>query len=220
MKMISMTPELYTYVSQHQPQLHPILPELMADTRRRPDAGMQISPEQGVFMHSLARLMGAQRILEVGTFTGYSSICLGLALPPSGEMICLDINPETAEIARRYQTLAGLGQKVRIELGDALSTLEALLKQYGPSSFDLAFIDADKENYGAYYEACLNLVRSNGVILVDNVLWSGQVINSDDNSPSTEAIRRFNEKVRQDSRVDAHLMPISDGLYLLRKRVS
>lgn len=218
MKMMNMTPELYQYVSDHQLQLHPVLPDLIAETRRRSDSNMQISPEQGVFMHTLARLIGAQRIVEVGCFTGYSSICLGLALGEGGELISCDINPETAEVARRYQDLAGLGGKSRVELGAAALTLDHLIKKYGAATFDLAFIDADKENYALYYEKCLQLVRKNGVILVDNVLWSGHVLNDADQSPSTVAIRTFNEMVRKDPRVDASLLPIADGLYVLRKR--
>ena len=188
------------------------------ETRRRPDAGMQISPEQGVFMHTLARLMGARRILEVGCFTGYSSICLGLALPDDGELICCDINPETAEVARRYQDLAGLGKKARIALGAASLTLDELLKTHGPESFDLVFIDADKENYALYYEKSLKLLRKNGAILVDNVLWSGHVIDADDQSPSTTAIRAFNQQIKGDARVDMNLLPLADGILILRKR--
>ncbi len=218
MKLIQMTPALYEYVAQHQTHLHPILPELVLETRRRPDAGMQISPEQGVFMHTLARVMGARRILEVGCFTGYSSICLGLALPDDGELISCDVNPETAEVARRYQDLAGLGKKAKIVLGAASLTLDELFKSQGPESFDLAFIDADKENYETYYEKCLKLLRTNGVILVDNVLWSGSVVDASDQSPSTRAIRAFNAKVRTDQRVDLNLLPLSDGILMLRKR--
>lgn len=218
MKMISLSPELYQYVSHFQPELHPVLPELIAVTRERADRNMQISPEQGAFMHLLVKMLGAERVIEVGTFTGYSSICMGLALPQDGELITCDINPETSEIAQRYLTVAGLREKVRIELGSAVDTIEAIIKRYGENSFDLAFIDADKENYLAYYEKCLRLVRPGGVILVDNVLWSGHVIDKADQSPSTVAIRDFNEAVRRDTRVEASLLPLADGIFFIQKK--
>ena len=218
MKLISMTPDLYHYVSQHQTLLHPILPELQAETSRRTDAGMQISPEQGVFMHTLAKLIGAKRILEIGCFTGYSSICLGLALPEDGQIISCDVDEETTEVARRYQRLAGLGQKARIILGPATDTLGDLEQQYGTGSFDLIFIDADKENYEVYYEKSIALLRPNGALLVDNVLWSGHVVDPSDVSATTLAIRRLNERIRLDQRVDSNLRPIADGIFLVRKR--
>ncbi len=218
MKMMTITPELYQYISRYQPDLHPVLPELIAETRERQDGNMQISPEQGAFMNLLVKLLGAKRIVEVGTFTGYSSICMGLGLPEKGELITCDINPETSEIAQRYLTVAGLKDKVRIELGSALDTLDALAKRYGPETFDMAFIDADKVNYLAYYEKCLKLLRPGGAILVDNVLWSGLVIDKSDQSASTTAIRAFNDAIKHDKRVEGSLLPLADGIYLLRKK--
>lgn len=220
MKMLSISPELYQYISRHQPELHPILSELAAETRERSDGRMQISPEQGAFMNLLVKMLGARRILEVGTFTGYSAICMGLGLPDGGELITCDINPETSEIAQRYLTVAGLKQKVKIELGSALDTMENIIKRYGENSFDLAFIDADKENYPHYYEKSLRLLRPGGTILVDNVLWSGHVIDASDQSTSTVAIRDFNEMVRRDKRVEASLLPLADGIYFIRKKAA
>jgi predicted O-methyltransferase YrrM len=218
MKTPELTPALFQYIHRHQMDLHPVLPDLAAETQRRNDANMQISPEQGIFMHLLAKSIGVKRILEVGCYTGYSAVCLGLALPDQGELISCDINPETADIARRYLDLAGLRRKARIELGPAHDTLDRLLKEQGPESFDLMFIDADKENYLGYYEKGLRLLRPRGVILVDNVLWGGQVLHAQDLSPETVAIRSFNEFVRQDARVEAGLLPIADGLYVIHKK--
>lgn len=218
MKTVPMTEAVYEYLCEHQTPLHPVLPELIAVTLQRPDAGMQIAPDQGVFMNQLVRLIGARRILEIGSFTGYSSICMGLGLPEGGEIISCDIDPETAAVARQYLKAAGLEKKAQIILGPAIDTMQKLLTNRGKNSFDLIFIDADKENYGSYYEIGLELLRPNGVILADNVLWSGRVIDPTDNSPATEAIRKFNALVRKDSRVEASMLSLADGLYMIRKK--
>ncbi|WP_141735490.1 O-methyltransferase [Oligoflexus tunisiensis] len=218
MKTVPMTETVYEYLVQHQTPLHPVLPELIAITRQRPDAGMQIAEDQGVFMNQLVRLIGARRILEIGCFTGYSTICMGLGLPEGGEIISCDIDPETTGIARQYLKAAGLEKKSQILLGPAVDTMQKLLTNRGKNSFDLIFIDADKENYGSYYEIGLELLRPNGVILADNVLWSGRIIDPADNTPSTEALRRFNAVVRKDSRVEASMLSLADGLYMIRKK--
>ncbi len=217
MKTVPMTESVYQYLCEHQTPLHPVLPELISITRQRPDAGMQIAVDQGVFMNQLVRLIGARRILEVGCFTGYSTICMGLGLPEGGEIISCDINPETASIARQYLKAAGLEKKSQIIIGPAVDTMQRLLSHRGKNNFDLIFIDADKENYGSYYEIGLELLRPNGVILADNVLWSGRIIDPTDSSAPTEALRKFNAIVRKDSRVEASLLSLADGLYMIRK---
>ncbi len=218
MKTVPMTESVYQYLCEHQTPLHPVLPELISITRQRPDAGMQIAVDQGVFMNQLVRLIGARRILEVGCFTGYSTICMGLGLPEGGEIISCDINPETASIARQYLKAAGLEKKSQIIIGPAVDTMQRLLSHRGKNNFDLIFIDADKENYGSYYEIGLELLRPNGVILADNVLWSGRIIDPADTTAPTEALRKFNAVVRKDSRVEASLLSLADGLYMIRKK--
>ncbi len=218
MKTVPMTESVYQYLCEHQTPLHPILPELISITRQRPDAGMQIAVDQGVFMNQLVRLIGARRILEVGCFTGYSTICMGLGLPEGGEIISCDSNPETASIARQYLKAAGLEKKSQIIIGPAVDTMQKLLSHRGKNNFDLIFIDADKENYGSYYEIGLELLRPNGVILADNVLRSGRIIDPADTTAPTEALRKFNAIVRKDSRVEASLLSLADGLYMIRKK--
>jgi len=218
MKTVPMTESVYDYLCAHQTPLHPILPELVSVTQKRPDAGMQIAVDQGVFMNQLVRLIGARRILEIGCFTGYSTVCMGLGLPEGGEIISCDVNPETAAVARHYLKAAGLEKKTEIILGPAVDTMQKLLTNRGKNSFDLIFIDADKENYSSYYEIGLELLRANGVILADNVLWSGRIIDSADTSPATEALRRFNTLVRKDSRVEASMLSLADGLFMIRKK--
>ncbi len=219
MKTVELTATLHEYLISHQSLLHPLLPELIAETRKRSDAGMQIAVDQGVFMNQLVHIMGAKRILEVGCFTGYSSICMGLALPEDGEIICCDVDPETAAIARHYQKATGLEKKAKIILAPALETMNDLLKSHGSGSFDLIFIDADKENYSRYYELGMELLRPNGVMLADNVLWSGRITDSSDQTLATEALRKFNALVRKDSQVQASMLSIADGLYLIRKKL-
>lgn len=218
MKTVPMTEGVYAYLCQHQTPLHPVLAELIQVTRQRNDAGMQIAADQGVFMNQLVRLIGARTILEVGCYTGYSSICLGLGLPETGEIISCDIDEATAEIARHYQKAAGLEKKARIILGPAVETMQKLLTERGKGCFDLIFIDADKENYSHYYEIGLQLLRPNGLMLADNVLWSGRIIDASDSSAATTALRQFNALVRKDSRVEASMLSIADGLYLIRKK--
>lgn len=218
MKAIPLTGELHAYIVDHCQAVNPVLPQLVAETKTLPGAGMQIAPDQGAFMHVLAKLVGARRIVEVGCFTGYSAICLAAALPDGGKLYTLDVNPETAAVAQRYFNASGLANKIELKLAPALETLAQLEKTHGPGSFDLMFIDADKENQAAYYEWGLKLLRSGGLILADNVLWGGAVIDPARQESSTKAIRAFNDMVKADERVDRMLLHISDGLYVARKR--
>jgi caffeoyl-CoA O-methyltransferase len=183
-----------------------------------PLAQMQIAPEQGQFMAFLVELMEARSVLEVGTFTGYSTLCMAGAMPPWGRIDACDIDEETTAVARRYWESAGVADRIALHIGPALETMQALRTESGPGAYDLIFLDADKESYDAYYELGLDLLRRGGVIMVDNVLWGGSVINPEKTDAATEAIRAFNAKVHDDDRVSISMVPIGDGLTLLRKR--
>jgi predicted O-methyltransferase YrrM len=196
----------------------PLQKRLRAETARLPEAQMQIGPDQGAFMAFLVRLIGARRTLEVGTFTGYSSLAVAAALPEDGKLIACDVSDEWTSIARRYWQEAGVSNKIDLRLGPATETLAGLLRDGGADSFDFAFIDADKEEYDAYYESCLKLIRPNGLILVDNALWSGAVADPSKNDAETAAIRALNAKIRDDVRVEACLLTVGDGVMLARKR--
>ncbi|AEN74414.1 Caffeoyl-CoA O-methyltransferase [Rhodothermus marinus SG0.5JP17-172] len=209
---------LYDYlltVSLREPE---VLRLLRAETARHPRAEMQIAPEQGQFMALLARLIGARRALEIGVFTGYSALWVALALPPDGQLIACEVNEAYTAVARRYWEAAGVADRIALRLGPALKTLEALLAEGAAGTFDLVFIDADKETYDAYYERALELVRPGGLILLDNLLMGGRVADPSNREPSVEAIRRLNEKLCRDLRVDYALLPLADGLGLARRR--
>ena len=182
-------------------------------TQRLPRANMQVAPEQGQLLQLLVRLIGARRILEIGTFTGYSALSMALALPRGGRIVCCDLSEEWTSVARRYWKKARVDDRISLRLGPALETLKSL-----KGGFDLAFIDADKSNYARYYERCLRLLRKGGVIAVDNTLWYGRVIDRRDQSVDTRAVRAFNRKLHRDPRVDLSLVPIGDGLTLAVKR--
>lgn len=214
-----LTDELYAYVLAHSVREAPVLARLREVTAKMPHSTMQISPEQGQFMALLVRLIVARRCIEVGTFTGYSSLAVALALPTDGSIIACDVNPATTAIAQQFWKEAGVEKKVQLRLQPALQTLDELLANEGANLFDFAFIDADKENYRAYYEKLFELIRPGGLIAVDNTLWSGQVANARDNDSATVALRAFNDYVHHDERVDLALVPIGDGLTLLRKRL-
>ncbi|MHB8424369.1 MAG: class I SAM-dependent methyltransferase [Gammaproteobacteria bacterium] len=217
-RTISMTDQLYDYllkVSLHEP---PILGRLRAETARHPHHNMQISPEQGQFMRLLVRMMDAKRCLEVGVFTGYSSLCVALALPDDGRIIACDVSEEFTVVARRYWKEAGVERKIELRLAPAVETLDKMLKNGEQGRYDFAFIDADKGNYLNYYERVLKLLRPGGLMAVDNVLWSGSVIDRKDKSGDTVAIRKFNEALHADNRIELSLLPIGDGLTLARKR--
>jgi len=191
---------------------------LRAETAALPQAGMQIGADQGAFMALLIRLIGARRALEIGTFTGYSAMAVAAALPADGRLITCDVSDEWTAIARRYWREAGLEGKIELRLGDARGTLAALRKEPGDSRFDFAFIDADKPGYDTYYEGCLHLVRPGGLILIDNVLWSGKVIDETVVDADTAAIRALNAKIRVDARVEGCLLPVGDGVMVVRRR--
>jgi predicted O-methyltransferase YrrM len=182
-------------------------------------ARMQISPEQGQFMALLVELMGARRMLEVGTFTGYSSLVCAMALPPDGEIIACDMSKEWTDIAQRYWQEGGVSDKIQLKLGPAAETLQQLLQNGQANTFDLMFIDADKTGYDTYYELGLKLVRPGGLILIDNVLWHGSVADSSDQDEDTVAIRALNKKLHTDNRVTLSLLPVGDGLTLARRRI-
>jgi caffeoyl-CoA O-methyltransferase len=179
---------------------------------------MQIAPEQGQFMSLLVQLMNAKKILEIGVFTGYSSLSMALALPPEGQIIACDVSEEYTSIARRYWERAGLANKINLRLAPALETLDELIASGETESFDFVFIDADKENHPAYFERALILVRQGGLIVVDNAFWDGKVADAQYQDEETQAIRTLNEKLHYDDRVSLSLLPIADGLVLALKR--
>lgn len=209
---------LRRYVLQHSLREHPLLEELRAVTRQDAHARYQISPEQGQFMALLVQAIGARRCIEIGTYTGYSALVVALALPEDGRIVCCDINREWAAIAERYWARAGVAHKIDLRIAPALDTLDALLDAGHAGAFDFAFIDADKENYPAYYERCLALLRTGGLIAVDNTLWSGRVADESNQEPSTCALRAFNAALRDDERIALSMLPVGDGLTLALKR--
>lgn len=218
-RSISLSEELYRYLLEVSLREPPVLKRLREETARHPQARMQISPEQGQFMQWLVRLAGARQCLELGVFTGYSSLAVALALPDEGHIIACDVSAEYTAVARRYWAEAGVAQKIELRLAPALETLDQLLDRGGQGRYDFAFIDADKTNYLNYYERVLKLLRPGGFLAVDNVLWSGAVIDAKDTSADTLAIRQFNEALHADRRIDLSLVPIGDGLTLARKRI-
>lgn len=209
---------LYPYLLANSVREDSLLQQLQDETARDPLARMQIAPEQGQFMELIARLIGARRIIEIGTFTGYSSICLARALPDDGQLLCCDIDEHWTGIAQRYWEEAGLSHRIHLRLAPALDTLDALLRDGQHKSFDLVFIDADKENYDAYYEHSLQLLRPGGLIIFDNMLWSGRVADESVQDIDTAALRALNLKLKGDQRVDISLLPMADGITLARKR--
>lgn len=217
-RTIKLDQPLYDYLLEISLREASILKALRDETAADPMHNMQIAPEQGQFMALLAKLIDARRYIEVGVFTGYSSLAVGLALPADGEIIACDVSEEWTGIARRYWRQAGLEGRIHLHLAPANETLQALLDEGQGERFDFAFIDADKEGYATYYELLLRLVRPGGLIAVDNVLWGGAVIDPDKNDADTEAIRRFNRSLLGDARVDISLVPIGDGLTLARKK--
>ena len=190
---------------------------LRAETAELEFGHMQICPEQGQFMRWLVGLIGARRALEVGVFTGYSALCVALALPEEGELVACDVSETWTAIARRYWREAGVDGRIRLHLAPAAETLARLRREGGEGSFDIAFVDADKTSYQVYFEHCLALLRPGGVLMFDNVLWSGEVANPESQTPETLAIRALNERLRDDRRVELSLLPVGDGLALARK---
>lgn len=215
-KFITLNNDLYRYVLGHRSRKDSVLAELMEATENLgPVAIMQISPEQGAFMALLTQAIGARSAVEVGTFTGYSALCVALGLPDDGRLLCCDINEEWTSVGRRYWKKAGVDHKIDLKLAPALETLRALPAE---PQFDIAFIDADKSNYANYYEEILKRLRPNGLILFDNVLWMGQVVNPDDTSEDTVALRKLNDSLAADERIESVMLPVADGLTIVRKR--
>ena len=215
-RTLFLTDELYGYmrsISLREPE---ILRRLREETSRDPMAMMQISPEQGQFMSLLIKLLGARRTLEVGVFTGYSSLWVALALPPDGKLIACDISKKWTDVARRYWQEGGVADIVELRLAPAIETMDHLLAQH--EKLDFIFIDADKDNYDGYYERALSLLRAGGLMAIDNVFWSGRVADPGERGKDTLAVRALNEKIRDDERVDLSMISIGDGLTLARKR--
>jgi caffeoyl-CoA O-methyltransferase len=210
--------DIERYVGETVTKETPLQKRLRAETAKLPMAMMQIGPDQGALLALLVRLIGAKRTIEIGTFTGYSALAVAQALPKDGKVTCCDINQEWTAIARRYWQEAGLADRIELRLGPAAETLKSLLAAGGAGSFDFAFIDADKAGYDSYYEFCLQLIRPNGLIAIDNVLWSGAVVNSKKRDADTDALRALNLKMRDDARVDSVLLTVGDGLTLARRR--
>jgi len=214
---VKLDARLHEYLQRHSLREHPVLRELREATAGMKHAGMQISPEQGQFMALLARMVRARRAIEVGVFTGYSSLSVALALPPDGKLVACDINEEWTAIARRHWEKAGVAKRIDLRIAPAQGTLDAMLAAGEAGTYDFAFIDADKGRYIAYYERCLQLVRAGGLVVVDNTLWSGSVADDSVTDDDTKAIRAFNDAVHRDERVAMSLLPIGDGVTLALK---
>ena len=217
-RFVDSGPELYDYLIAASSRESALKKELREATANLPDARMQITPEQGQFMALLVKSIGAKRALEIGVFTGYSAWCVAEALEEGGTLIACDVSVEWTSIAVEYWEKAGVAKKIDLRIAPALDTLASLEADGQGETFDFAFIDADKKNYDSYYEACLRLLRSGGLIVVDNALWGGQVMDPAFQDADTIAIRSLNEKIRDDERVDASLLSVGDGVYLARKR--
>lgn len=214
---LNLTPTLYEYLQKKSLREPDILRKLREQTHKMSMGHMQISPEQGQFMMMLVQILGAQKTLEIGVFTGYSTLAVALALPKHGKVIACDINIEWTKIARRFWEMAGVSDKIDLRLNPALETLDQLIQQGLEETFDFVFIDADKANYPYYYEKSLQLVRAGGVIAIDNVLWSGKVADPSIQDANTLVIRELNDKLLKDDRIDLCMLPIGDGLSLARK---
>lgn len=218
-KTIQLSDNLYTYLLEHSVNEHAVLQKIRLDNSRdHLTSIMQIAPEQGQFMALLVKLLGVKRLLEIGTSTGYSSLAMALALPKDGQLVTCDINVEATNKAQDYWKEAEVDHKITLHLAPALESLSYFIKEGLAESFDLAFIDADKTAYNGYFEACMKLVRAGGLIIIDNVLWGGAVIDASDTQADTIAIRELNTKLYNDPRIDISMLPIADGLTLVRKK--
>ena len=217
-KTIGISDELAAYVIEVGTREPDVLARLRAETAALPQHGMQISPEEGAFLALLVELTGAHRCIEVGTFTGYSSIAVALALPDHGRLVCCDVSTDWTSLARKYWDEAGVAHKIDLHIAPATETLDQLLEEGEQATFDFAFVDADKTGYDAYYERLLRLVRPGGLIVFDNTLWNGKVVEPDTDDPDTRAIRALNTKLAGDERVTTCLLPVADGVTLARRR--
>jgi predicted O-methyltransferase YrrM len=215
---IGISDELAAYVRQYGTREPDVLARLREETAPIPQHGMQIAPEQGALLALLVELAGARRCIEVGTFTGYSSTAVALALPDDGQLVCCDVSEEWTTLARRYWGEAGVAEKIDLRIAPAVETLDQLLAAGEEGTFDFAFIDADKAGYDGYYERLLRLVRPGGLIALDNMLWGGAVLDEDSDDGDTKAIRALNAKLATDDRVSLCLLPIADGVTLARRR--
>ena len=216
--ILNYTRDLRDYLWDKGINEHPALKELRIETAGLPESMMQICPEQGALMGNLIRMISAKRTIEVGTFTGYSALAVALALPEDGQVIACDVSKVWTAIGKEKWEQAGVSHKIDLRLGPAVDTLDELIQQGQQDSFDFAFIDADKVNYTAYYEKCLQLIASGGVIAIDNVLWGGSVLDSKRNDEDTKAIRELNDFVALDERVNISMIPIGDGVTLVVKK--
>lgn len=215
---LNLTPQLYQYMLSASLREPKVLQELREETVKLPGSQMQISPEQGQFMALLMELLNAKKTIDIGVYTGYSALAVALALPEEGRVIGCDINPETSLIAKTFWQKAGVDHKIDLRLVPALETLDKLNTQGEAETFDFVFIDADKQNYLNYYEKSLPLLRRGGIVMIDNVLWGGDVADTTVNDASTVAIRAFNNVLHNDERVTISLLPLGDGVTLARKR--
>lgn len=217
-RTISIDDRLYRYLLEHSLRETPEMRALRETTATLARAHMQISPEQGQFMALLVELMGARQIIEVGTFTGYSALCMAQSLPEDGRLVCCDVSREWTDVGIPFWERAGVRERIDLRIAPALQTLDTLIAAGGGDSYDLAFIDADKTNYRNYFERCLQLVRPGGLLMFDNTLWGGAVADPEDHDEDTLALRTLNELLLVDQRVSVSLVPIGDGLTLARKR--
>jgi caffeoyl-CoA O-methyltransferase len=217
-RTLGLDDNLYNYLLTHSLREPDLFKQLRIETAQDEWAQMQIAPEQGQFMGLLVKLINAKNIIEVGTFTGYSSLWLASQLPDDGHLICCDVSKTWTDIAKRYWEKAQLDSKITLFLQPAVQTLDELLIENKHNTFDFAFIDADKVNYDAYYERCLKLIHSKGLIAIDNMLWGGAVADPTQQDSDTQAIRALMQKIHNDSRVEISLIPIADGLLLVHKK--
>ncbi len=217
-RTIQLDDRTYEYLLAHSLREAPVLAALRAETASHPQVNMQIAPEQGQFMQMLVRLTGARRAIEVGVFTGSSSLAVMLAMPKDGRLLALDVSEEFTAIARRHWQAAGVADRIELVIAQAKDTLDARIAAGESGRYDFAFIDADKGGYLAYYERLMKLVRPGGLIVVDNTLWSGEVANPENRDPDTAALREFNDILHKDSRIELAMLPVGDGLTLARIR--
>jgi len=217
-KTLGLSTELHEYVVAMGAREHPLLRRLRQETAELPQHNMQIAPEQGAFLAMLVELTGATRCIEVGTFTGYSALASALALPPEGRLVCCDVSEEWTSVARRYWAEAGVEDKIDLRIAPAIETLDALLADGAQATYDYAFVDADKSSYADYYDRLLELLRPGGLMVLDNTLWGGEVLDPDPQDKDTAALQALNQRLRDDSRISLSLLPIADGVTLARKR--
>lgn len=217
MKHLQLTSSLYDYMSDISLREHEVLTQLRQETEKLPLSHMQVSPEQAQFMQFLLQMLQAKKVLELGTFTGYSALAMALALPEDSQLITCDIKTEWTRLAKPFWEKAGVAHRIDLRIAPALNTLQTLLQNQEQETFDFIFIDADKTNYVEYYELALQLIRKTGVIAIDNIFWEGDVINPLDNRAQTREIRKLNLHIKNDQRVIISLLPIADGLFLIRK---